>query len=68
MIYNEKHSVRFSLPGQNEQSYKKIDLPEIFRKIQSKEPLYLNRVVLEGFSINAYREYYQLPADEMIEI
>ena len=68
MIYNEKHSVRFSLPGQNEQSYKKIDLPEIFRKIQNKEPLYLNRVVLEGFSINAYREYYQLPADEMIEI
>ena len=32
MIYNEKHSVRFSLPGRQEQCYDKIDLSEIFRK------------------------------------
>ena len=68
MIHNEKRSVRFSLPGRQEQCYDKIDLSEIFRKIQDKEPLCLNRVALEGFSANAYREYYHLPADEMIEI
>ena len=68
MIYNEKHSVRFSLPGRQERCYDKIDLSEIFRKIQDKEPLCLNRVALEGFSVNAYRKYYHLPADEMIEI
>ncbi len=68
MIYNEKHSVRFSLPGRQERCYDKIDLSEIFRKIQDKEPLCLNSVALEGFSVNAYREYYHLPAEEKIEI
>lgn len=68
MIYEEKHSVRLSLPGRKEQSYKKINMSDIYRKIQKGEALSLSGVVLEGFSAKIYREYCHFPADKIVEI
>lgn len=68
MIYNAKDSVRLVLPDQEEKSFEKFDLQKIYQKIRNKEPLCLNGIVLEGFSAKAYREYYELPMEEMIEI
>lgn len=68
MIDKGEHCVRLILPDQQERYFEKIDLSEVYQKIRNAEPLCLNGVVLEGFSVKAYREYYQLSSDEMIVI
>ena len=66
MIDKGEHCVRLILPDQQERYFEKIDLSEVYQKIRNAEPLCLNGVVLEGFSVKSYREYYQLSSDEMI--